>query len=217
MFAVAFAQKRGSLFVVRETYFAVVFVALVASGIGAYGIHRYRTDDVDAALVLLPGNSLPEAVVGALGAAIDLTVRLADHLSGGSPDTDAEREQRARREGERAELRLDDMERLSAEYELYRQREFSPEVDAKIGGICAPDTPEATDVFRCLSLTREALIALREERTDSRAIFEHFYGWSRVLWGFGIAVALFWLYRAFRQMRSKRAALGEPPAATPPV
>jgi hypothetical protein len=209
---VAFARKSGSLCLVRETYFAVVFVALVASGIGAYGIHRYRTDDVDAALRALPGNTVVEEIAGALGSAVDLGVRLADHLSGGSPDSDAEREARVQHEAQRAEVRLDDMERLSASYAVYRQETYSPEVDATIRGICTADSPDQGDVFRCLTLTREGLLALRRERDESRSIYEHFYGWSRVLWGFGIAIALLWLFRSFRQMRAKQAALAAPDA-----
>jgi hypothetical protein len=181
---------------VRETLIAIAVVAALASGVGMVGTWRHGTADVDRALSRLPGAGIADYLeVG--GEVFDAFLGVV-RLMGGTQETPEARQARAERAAEQSARRLSRLESLDAELRNFHAERFSPEVDEVIAASCRDP---GHDVAGCVARIRTGLLALREKRDEDRWIYEHFFGWSRVLWGIAVVVASIWLIQAWREGR----------------
>ncbi|MEM9195113.1 MAG: hypothetical protein AAGF12_38430 [Myxococcota bacterium] len=183
----------------REIYAAVVLVAAIASAVGAWGIVRYDTADVDRALMEVPGGSYDVTQPG--GALYDAFVAITRNVSGegvgGELDGPSAR-------GRQADQTLQQLADLDRSYRSFREKSFGPVVDARIGSACSDPTP--SNVTDCVRATRATLIELRQERDQERWIYDKLWIGARVLWAAAMFFALLWLFQAWSRLQQERRA-----------
>lgn len=175
----------------RETLAALLMLAVIGSVVGAWGLVRYDTADVDEALAALPSVPLGAAVVDLFGVAVSVAVALPRIVSD-EEETEEQRRARQSIEAQRAEAAVERQRHMQAGYAEFRDRRWSAEVHQHIDSICP--APDASDSSACVERTRDALVALRAERLQTRQWFEDIAYAAGGLW---LAAAALFSWRRF--------------------